>query len=232
MKKSTKLSAFTLIELLIVIAVIGILAGMLFPAIKAVMNSAQGTRVANNGKQIVTAITTANIDREASSKGDIWPTVDKNWANSNEYFARLLGEGGKAELTGINTSMFAGGGVEAAKDATELKDKGCIWSMLANISVCDDNMPFIWTRNLKTITKEQFNVSQDQAEETDFAQYFDDGEKPFGSEQVVLARKGASFQVIKRKDLTAAAFLAGSTNSTVEVVAAIAGEAEQGEKDF
>ena len=89
MKKSTKLSAFTLIELLIVIAVIGILAGMLFPAIKAVMNSAQGTRVANNGKQIVTAITTANIDREASSKGDIWPTVDKNWANSNEYFARL-----------------------------------------------------------------------------------------------------------------------------------------------
>ena len=232
MKKSTKLSAFTLIELLIVIAVIGILAGMLFPAIKAVMNSAQGTRVANNGKQIVTAITTANIDREASSKGDIWPTVDKNWANSNEYFARLLGEGGKAELTGISTAMFAGGGVEAAADAADLKGKGCIWSMLAGISVCDDNMPFIWTRNLKTITKEQFNVSQDQAEETDFAQYFDDGEKPFGSEQVVLARKGASFQVIKRKDLTAAAFLAGSTNSTVEVVAAIAGEAEQGEKDF
>ena len=232
MKKSTKLSAFTLIELLIVIAVIGILAGMLFPAIKAVMNSAQGTRVANNGKQIVTAITTANIDREANSKGDVWPTTDKGWANSNEYFARLLGEGGKAELTGIGTSMFAGGGVEAAADAAELKTKGCIWSMLAGISVCDDNMPFIWTRNLKTITKEQFNVSQDQAEETDFAQYFDDGEKPFGSEQVVLARKGASFQVIKRKDLTAAAFLAGSTNSTVEVVAAIAGEAEQGEKDF
>ena len=105
MKKSTKLSAFTLIELLIVIAVIGILAGMLFPAIKAVMNSAQGTRVANNGKQIVTAITTANIDREANSKGDIWPTDGKGvtWSDSNAYFARLLGKGGKAELTGINT---------------------------------------------------------------------------------------------------------------------------------
>lgn len=233
MKKSTKLSAFTLIELLIVIAVIGILAGMLFPAIKAVMNSAQGTRVANNGKQIVTAITTANIDREASSKGDIWPTVEKAWGSSNEYFARLLGaEGKKAELTGISTTMFAGGGVEAASDADTLKTTGCIWSMLAGISVCDDNMPFIWTRNLKTITKEQFNVSQDQAEETDFAQYLDPGEKPFSDEQVVLARKGASFQVIKRKDLTAATFLSGSTNSTVEVVAAIAGEAEQGEKDF
>ena len=233
MKKSTKLSAFTLIELLIVIAVIGILAGMLFPAIKAVMNSAQGTRVANNGKQIVTAITTANIDREANSKGDIWPTVDKGWQNSNEYFARLLGaDGKKAELTGIGTSMFAGGGVEAASDADGLKTAGNIWSMLAGISVCDDNMPFIWTRNLKDITKSDFNVSQDQADETDFAGYLDDGEKPFGAQQVVLARKGASFQVIKAKDLTAANFLSSSTNSNVEVVAAIPSESEQGEKDF
>ena len=54
MKKTSKRSAFTLIELLIVIAVIGILAAMLFPAIQSVMGSAQGTQVANNGKQIVT----------------------------------------------------------------------------------------------------------------------------------------------------------------------------------
>ena len=227
MKKSTKLSAFTLIELLIVIAVIGILAGMLFPAIKAVMNSAQGTRVANNGKQIVTAITTANIDREASSKGDIWPTVEKAWGSSNEYFARLLGaEGKKAELTGISTTMFAGGGVEAASDADTLKTTGCIWSMLAGISVCDDNMPFIWTRNMKTIADSDFATSQDTEE--DWADKLDDAEKPFGSQQVVLARKGASFQVIKAKDLTSSTFLSSSTNSSVKVVAAIAGEAETG----
>ena len=228
MKKSTKLSAFTLIELLIVIAVIGILAGMLFPAIKAVMSSAQGTRVANNGKQIVTAITSANIDREANSKGDIWPTVDKNWSSSNEYFARLLGDGGKAELTGISVSMFAGGGVEAAKDAASMKTdkKGNIWSMLAGISVCDDNMPFIWTRNMKDIADGDFATSQDSEE--DWSGKLNDAEKPFGDQQVVLARKGASFQVIKAKDLTSSTFLASSTNSSVKVVAAIASEAETG----
>ena len=227
MKKSTKLSAFTLIELLIVIAVIGILAGMLFPAIKAVMNSAQGTRVANNGKQIVTAITTANIDREASSKGDIWPTVEKAWGSSNEYFARLLGaEGKKAELTGISTTMFAGGGVEAASDADTLKTTGCIWSMLAGISVCDDNMPFIWTRNMKDVADGDFATSQDAEE--DWASKLNDAEKPFGDQQVVLARKGASFQVIKAKDLTSSTFLSSSTNSNVKVVAAIASEAETG----
>ena len=226
MKKSTKLSAFTLIELLIVIAVIGILAGMLFPAIKAVMNSAQGTRVANNGKQIVTAITSANIDREANSKGDIWPTVDKGWSDSNAYFARLMGNEGKAELTGISTSMFAGGGVEAAADAKDLTQKGNIWSMLAGISVCDDNMPFIWTRNMDKLADSDFNTSQDT--ETDWADKLNDAETPFGSQQVVLARKGASFQVIKTKDLTSTTFLASSTNGSVKVVAAIAGSAETG----
>lgn len=228
MKKSTKLSAFTLIELLIVIAVIGILAGMLFPAIKAVMNSAQGTRVANNGKQIVTAITSANIDREANSKGDIWPTTDKNWSSSNEYFARLLGEGGKAELTGISVSMFAGGGVEAAKDAKSMKDdkKGNIWSMLAGISVCDDNMPFIWTRNMNGLADTDFNTSQDSEE--DWSDKLDDAETPFGSQQVVLARKGASFQVVKTKDLTSTTFLASSTNASVKVVKAEAGTAATG----
>ena len=219
MKKSTKLSAFTLIELLIVIAVIGILAGMLFPAIKAVMNSAQGTRVANNGKQIVTAITTANIDREANSKSDIWPTVGK-WTGdggANKYFARLMGKGGKAELTGINTSMFAGGGVEAAADADELESKGNIWSMLAGISVCDDNMPFIWTRNMIFSDNSKFGSVSTSEDGEDWSGMLDDAEKPFGNQQVVLARKGASFQVVKFKDLTDQVFLAGSTNSNVEV---------------
>ena len=228
MKKSTKLSAFTLIELLIVIAVIGILAGMLFPAIKAVMSSAQGTRVANNGKQIVTAITSANIDREAQSKGDIWPTVDKNWGSSNEYFARLMGVGDgknvKAELTGISLSMFAGGGVEAAADASKLKtEPKCIWSMLAGIGDCDDNMPFIWTRNM--VFPEggtEFNTDQEgENGEADWSGYLKLEIKPFNNELVVLARKGASFQVIKSKNLTAVAFLANSTNGAAKPVAAI-----------
>ena len=233
MKKSTKLSAFTLIELLIVIAVIGILAGMLFPAIKAVMNSAQGTRVANNGKQIVTAITTANIDREANSKGDIWPTVGK-WtgdAAANEYFARLLGaDSTKSELTGINTTMFAGGGVEAAKDADALKTTGNIWYALAGISVCDDNMPFIWTRNMNGIADTDFATSQDQ--DVDWVGKLDDKETPFGDAQVVLARKGASFQVIKAKDLTSSTFLASSTNSNVAVMKASASTADTGRGEF
>lgn len=229
MKKSTKLSAFTLIELLIVIAVIGILAGMLFPAIKAVMNSAQGTRLANNGKQIVTAITSANIDREANSKGTIWPPLDVNFTDSNAYFSKIMKKG---ELTGISVSMFAGGGVPAAKDADDLANLGCVWSMLKGIEGCDDNMPFIWTRNMKITDKSKFASVSTDADGENWSDMLDSEETPFNDQQVVLARKGASFQIIKKKDLTDVVFLANSTNSAVEPVAAKGKEADTAGSDY
>ena len=240
MKKSTKLSAFTLIELLIVIAVIGILAGMLFPAIKAVMDSAQGTRVANNGKQIVTAITQANIDREASSKGTIWPGKENvKWGSTaNDYFARLLGEGGRVEISGISVAMFAGGGVPAAADAAKLKEGGCIWSILGGIESCDDNTPFMWTRNMDDVAEADFNTSQEgDAGEVSWAEKLNstgNNAKPFNKQQVVLARKGASFAVIKAKDLTPSSFLAGSTNAAenLKVYAALSGAEETDDEGF
>ena len=101
--------------------------------------------------------------------------------------------------------------------------------MLSGISVCDDNMPFIWTRNMKKdkgLSDQSFGESQDST--TDWTKYLDDAETPFGDAQVVLARKGASFQVIKKKDLSASSFLASSTNGTVVIVEAKASTEETG----
>jgi len=52
-----KSSAFTLIELLIVIAIIGILMSLLFPAVNGVMDTARKAQAANDVTQIATAIT-------------------------------------------------------------------------------------------------------------------------------------------------------------------------------
>ncbi|MCL1910384.1 MAG: type II secretion system GspH family protein, partial [Kiritimatiellaeota bacterium] len=82
--KTKSRSAFTLIELLVVIAIIGILAGLLFPVISGVMVNATATRVGNNGRSIVQAIIAANLEREAISLGDIWPTT-KLKLNETDY---------------------------------------------------------------------------------------------------------------------------------------------------
>ena len=232
MKKISKRSAFTLIELLIVIAVIGILAAMLFPAIQSVMGSAQGTQVANNGKQIVMAITSANIERTSGMRGEVWPGKGK-WQDSNAYFARLMGDGGKAVITGISVSTFAGGGVDPAADLSEFKTKGNVWTMLAGIANCADaRTPFMWTRNFD-IALNDFGDAQKN--EDDWSTKLQEGVKPFTTEEVVMVSKGAAMFPLKASSLTNKAFLGGTTNSTtaIEIVKALGSEAGAAEQtDF
>src|SRR5437762_820508 len=54
--RSFRAGGFTLIELLIVIGIIAILIGLLFPAFKAVQNQARQTQAKNDLTQIVTAV--------------------------------------------------------------------------------------------------------------------------------------------------------------------------------
>jgi len=63
-------SAFTLIELLTVIAIIAVLMGLLFPAIGAVKEQARKTQAKNDLTQIVTAV---NAYYTEYSKYPVWP---------------------------------------------------------------------------------------------------------------------------------------------------------------
>lgn len=216
---SRKRSAFTLIELLIVIAIIGILATLMFPAIANVMDRANGVKLGNNGKNVVQGILSANIEREAMSKGSVWPTSTGGWQKSNDYFHRLLGGGNKPViLDGISPSIFAGAGVPAASDVEGLKTGGNVWSITTDIESADDATPFMWTRNFEPADTD-FQTEADAS--VSLQDKLSDSIKPFGTKQVVLVRKGGSMETIRAKYLDTLTFLAGTTNGAVKVLSAV-----------
>jgi prepilin-type N-terminal cleavage/methylation domain-containing protein len=67
----TKATGFTLVELLIVIAIIGILVGLLFPAIQAIRESSRRTKCVNNVRQIAVATHTYASNHQHFPKGGV-----------------------------------------------------------------------------------------------------------------------------------------------------------------
>ena len=175
-------------------------------------------RVADHGKDIVMAIVTANIDREASMRGPLWPGKGK-WEDSNAYFARLMGDGGKVQITGVRFSDFAGGGVEPAADLEDFKQRGNIWTMLAGIGTCSDSrMPFIWTRNLRLTKEDLEDYVRDPYTERSLADRLDPSVKPFGDDVVVMITKNGHMYPLKASRLTTEMFFGGAVPEDVDAL--------------
>jgi prepilin-type N-terminal cleavage/methylation domain-containing protein/prepilin-type processing-associated H-X9-DG protein len=88
-----KRSAFTLIELLVAIGIVGVLVGLLIPAIQAVRESARNTSCKNNLRQIAIAVFAYESSRESFPPGQIAGTSDSNgnFDNSNSSMLGHLG---------------------------------------------------------------------------------------------------------------------------------------------
>ena len=83
MNKKNK--GFTLVELLVVIGILGILMGALFPAISSAMIKANLSACGMRGRNLFVAITAANTEREALGLGNVWPkTQDEEGADKSK----------------------------------------------------------------------------------------------------------------------------------------------------
>ena len=205
MNKNKK--GFTLVELLVVIGILGILMGALFPAISSAMVKANLSACGMRGRNLFVAITAANTEREALGLGNCWPQDQQENADDNDkiakngtdsaldYFKLLFDveqfgkDGWKPYVNGIDIGVLSGAGVPVAARPDQLQEKNILWTVLKNVTEeMDDVIPVLISRNLDD-SKLSLTEYTGNSEDIELGKV---NATPFGNKAFVCIRKGGA----------------------------------------
>ena len=201
MKLLKRITAFTLVELLVVISIIAILASLALPAITGALVKSQMSQALSNARQIHTA--QINLTGDAASTGDSnmgWPGDLSNSVTTMQNYADLLIKYDYLKAQDV-AKVFTCAGMNAISGTTNtvtINKQNCAFSIF---KIKDDDAGvsvFINTQNYETFGTAPLPDA-----------------KPFGDKGFVLLHKAGDGAVYKNAQATNTNILGINTNTAL-----------------